>query len=137
MNRITRLLAIAGMSAGAAVALAGPAQADVSHKAPVAVKSHVAGQAHWGRDDRVVGFFDDPFTCNRVGRMGEIRDRWDSYYCFRVGSRFHGGEWALSVSERDWDRWDGPFSLGGHRFGGQWGGFRHTGGFFPIHHRGR
>ena len=128
MNRFTRMLAVAGMGLGAAVALAGPAQAagaDASHKAPVSTK------AHWGNDDRVVGFFDDPFTCNRVGRLGEIRDRWDDYTCFRVRSSFHRSDWALSVSEDDWNNdWDGPFILGGHHFGGQWGGFRHTGGFF-------
>ena len=79
-----------------------------------------------------MAFFDDPFTCNRVGRMGEIRDRWDDYTCFRIGGSWHGGDWALSVSENDWDNWDGPFSLGGHRFSGDWGGFRHPGGFLPF-----
>jgi hypothetical protein len=128
MNRITRLLAIAGMGVGAALTLAGPAQAasaDAGHKAPITSK------AHWGDDDRVVNFFDDPFTCNRVGRIGERTGRWDDYTCFRVRSSFHGGDWALSVSENDWDNdWNGPFNVGGHRFGGHWGGFRHTGGFF-------
>jgi hypothetical protein len=127
MNRFTRLLAIAGMGLGAAVALAGPAQAasaDAAHKAPVSTK------ADWGNDDRVVAFFNDPFTCNRVGRIGEIRNRWDDYDCFRVGFGWNRGHWALSVSENDWDDWNGPFDLGGHHFGGQWGGFRHTGGFF-------
>jgi hypothetical protein len=133
MNRITRMLAIAGLGIGATVALAGPAQAST------AGASH---PARWGNDDRVVAFFDDPVTCNRVGRLGEARDRWDDYDCFRVGGSFHGGDWALSVSENDWDDWNGPFVLGGHRFGGDWGGFRHTGGFFPGHfghfgHRGR
>jgi hypothetical protein len=126
MNRFTRLLAIAGMGLGAAVALAGPAQASTAgaaHKAPVSTK------ANWGNDDRVVAFFNDPFTCNRVGRLGELRDRWDDYDCIRVH-----GDWALSVSENDWDDWNRPFDLGGHHFGGHWGGFRQTRQFFPFHH---
>ena len=113
MNRFTRLLAIAGMGLGAAVALAGPAQAasaDAGQKAPVTAK------AHWGNDDRVVAFFDDPFTCNRVGRLGEIRDRWDDYNCFRIRAGFRG-HWALSVSEDNWGDWNSSFDLGGHRFG--------------------
>ena len=124
MNRISRLLAIAGMGVGAAIALAGPAQAATSaasHTAPVTTK------AHWGNDDdRIVGFFDDPFTCNRVGRLGEIRDRWDDYDCNRVRFGFHRGDWALSVSERDWDGpHGGPFHggpFGGHFHGGPHGG---------------
>jgi hypothetical protein len=128
MNRFTRMLAIAGMGLGAAVALAGPAQAataDASHQAPVATK------ADWGNGDRIVGFYDDPFTCNRVGRLGEIRDRWDDYSCFPVRGSFHRGAWALSVSENNWDdNWNGPFNVGGHRFDGRYDNFRHTGGFF-------
>jgi hypothetical protein len=119
MNRITRLLAIAGMSAGAALALAGPAQAataDASHKAPVAAK------ADWGNDDRIVRIFPSRGQCETVGEIGESSGRWDDHDCFRVG-----GGWALSVSEDDWNDWDGPFSLGGFRFGGNWGGFQHSG----------
>lgn len=123
MNRIVRMLAIAGMGVGAALAVAGPAQAanaDAGHKAPVTAK------AHWGDDDRVISIFDDPRTCNRVGRLGERSDRWDDYTCFRTR-----GGWALSVSENNWDDdWNGPFNVGGHHFGGGWGGFRHTRGFF-------
>jgi hypothetical protein len=118
MNRITRLLAIAGLGVGAAIALAGPAQAatsDVSHSTTAATK------AHRGNDDRIVGFFDSRGTCERVGRVGEISDRWDDYDCYRVS--FHGGDWALSVSEDD--NWGGGFHHGGP-FGG---GFHHGGPF--------
>jgi hypothetical protein len=134
MNRFTRLLAIAGMGLGAAVALAGPAQAstaDTTHKAPVTANTH------WrNNDDRVVAIFDDPFTCNRVGRLGEMRDRWDDYNCFRIRIGFQRGDWALSVSENNWDDWS-PFNLGGHRFGDRQGffqngsvSFQSGGGFF-------
>lgn len=129
MNRITRLLAIAGMSAGAALALAGPAQAasaDAAHQAPTGT------QAHWGNGDRIVGFFDNPFTCNRVGRIGEIRNRWDDYDCYRVRFGFHRGDWALSISQDDWNGpWDnnGPWD-----HSGPWGHGGPIGG--PWHHGG-
>ena len=119
MNRISRLLAIAGMGVGAAVALAGPAQAagsDASHRTTVTTK------AHWGNDDRIVGFFDNPIICERVGRLGEIRDRWDDYDCYRVRFGFHRGDWALSVSEDD--NWDGSH---GFHHGGPFGGPFHGG----------
>jgi hypothetical protein len=129
MNRFTRLIAIAGMGLGAAVALAGPAQAstaDATHQAPATAK------AHFGNDDRVVAFFRDPFTCNRVGRLGEIRNRWDDYNCFRIRSSFHRGAWALSVSENDWDDWgNGGFNLGGQRFDGRYNNYRFSNGFSP------
>jgi hypothetical protein len=135
MNRFTRMLAIAGMGLGAAVALAGPAQAataDASHQAPVATK------ADWGNGDRIVGFYDDPFTCNRVGRLGELRGRWDDYDCNPVRFGFHRGDWALSVSEDDWSgpfNHGGPFHHGGHfgdhgdHFGDHGGPIR---GHFPF-----
>jgi hypothetical protein len=127
MNRITRMLAIAGMGIGAALALAGPAQAataDVAHKAPVSTK------AHFDDDDRIVGFYDDPITCNRVGRIGEARGRWDDYDCHIVRFGFHRGDWALSVDDDDWD---GPFHHG--PFGGPFGGPFHHGPFGgPFHH---
>jgi hypothetical protein len=128
MNRITRLLAIAGMGLGAAVALAGPAQAsttDATHRGPVTVKQH------FGNDDRVVAFFRDPFTCNRVGRLGEFQNRWDDYNCFRIRSSFHRGAWALSVSDNDWDDWDRPFNLGGYRFDGHYNNYRNSNRFTP------
>jgi hypothetical protein len=127
MNRITRLLAIAGMGLGAAVALAGPAQAagtGASHQAPVSAK------ADWG-NDRVVSYFDSPGVCNTVGRIGEAQGRWDDYNCYYAGD----GDWALSVSENDWDDWNRPFSISGHHFDGRWNNFRHTRGFGHRGHR--
>jgi hypothetical protein len=139
MNRLTRLLAVAGMGIGAAIALAGPAQAATSDSAS---KATAQTKAHWGDDDRVVGYFDDPFTCNRVGRIGEMRDRWDDYDCNRVRFGFHRGDWELSVSERDFGgpfrfHGDGPrfhnngFNNGFH--GGIRGGMNHNPLFFHHH----
>lgn len=109
MNRITRLLAVAGLGLGAAIALAGPAQAatgTASHSASASVK------ADWNDDnDDVVGYYDSPRICERVGRIGEINNRWDDYDCNRVFFGFHRGDWELSVSNDD--HWGGGFHHGG------------------------
>src|SRR3954454_1250458 len=110
MNRITRLLAMAGMGLGAAVALAGPAQAstgDTSHHTTAVAK------AGWGSE--IVEYYSNPVSCNRAGRLGEIRGDWDDYDCYRVGIR----GWALSVSDRgDWDGGGWHGSHGWHDFHG-------------------
>jgi len=127
MNRITRLLAIAGLGVGAAIALAGPAQAatgNAAHSASASVK------ADWNDNDDVVGYFDSPRDCERAGRIGEISNRWDDYDCNRVYFGFHRGDWELSVS--DGDHWGGGFHHGGP-FGGPFHGGHDHGG----HHHGR
>ena len=131
MNKATRMLVMTGMAivAGATFS-AGPASAASASPAPSPSKTTTQSTKDWGHDrSRIVGYFSNPFTCNRVGRLGEMRDRWDDYDCIRVH-----GDWALSVSENDWDDWNRPFDLGGHHFGGHWGGFRQTRQFFPFHH---
>jgi hypothetical protein len=135
MNRITRLLAIAGMGVGAAIALAGPAQAATGTASHA---TSASSKADWNNSDDVVGYFDSRGICERVGRSGEFRDSWDDYDCYRVRFGFHRGDWALSVDDNDWN---GPrdFHHGGP-FGGPFGGgFHgpHGGGhgpiFFPFH----
>jgi hypothetical protein len=128
MNRITRLLAIAGLGIGAAVALAGPAQAATSNASNT---SSATSRAHWGDDNRVVGVFDSRGACEHVGHMGEIRGQWDDYDCNHVRIGFHRGDWELSVS--DGGNWGGGF-----HHGGPFGGPFHHGGPFggPFHHGG-
>jgi hypothetical protein len=85
MNRVTRLLALAGAGIGVAASVAvgtAPAQAagqSGTHSATV------QGKANWDRDDyRVIHVFDSPRQCVRVGRIGEVRGEWDDWACFRV-----------------------------------------------------
>lgn len=99
MNSITRLLAVTGIGLAAGFSIgAGPAQA--------ASGTAVSGTVHWNDDNDVVGYFNSPIRCERVGRLGEIRDRWDDYDCYRVRYGFHRGDWVLEVSS---GRWGGGF----------------------------
>jgi hypothetical protein len=99
MNKATRLLAMTGMALAAAVTMgAGPASA--STKAP----------APGPHRDKVVGYFHSAGACERAGRVGELRDKWDSHDCNHLRFGFHRGTWELSAS---WGH--GPF---GHGHGG-------------------
>jgi hypothetical protein len=92
MNRVARLLAVAGLGLGAAVAIgAGPAQA--APAAPQTTTQNSAGS--WGYDDdEVVGYFRTRGACERVG----------------FGHR--GGGYVLTVE--DWnDNWDNHNWYGG------------------------
>ena len=108
MNRVTRLLALAGVGIGVAAGVAvgtSPAQAagqSSTHTASVQTK------AYWGDDDdyRLVGYFNSPVRCARVGRIGEIHGRWDDYACYRVRYGMGRGEWALVVSDDDDCDWN-------------------------------
>jgi hypothetical protein len=80
---------------------------DTAERAPQGTAAQT--QARW--DDDVVGYFDSRRRCERVGRFGEWRDRWEDYDCRRVYWGIHRGAWALEV---DYDDWDGGWSA--HRF---------------------
>jgi len=106
MNKATRLLVMTGTAVAAALTMgAGPASAATTAAAP--------GPHH----DRVVGYFRSPIACERAGRVGELRDRWDNHDCNRVRFGFHRGQWELTAS---WGH--GPFGHG------------HDHGPRPIHH---
>src|ERR1700759_368476 len=102
MNRITRVLAMAGLGIGATIALAGPAQAANTHSASASTR------ANWGDDD-VVGYYNSSIACDRAGRLGEIRGDWDDYDCSPAGFGFRGGNWELTVDGDDWGGFDGRF----------------------------
>jgi hypothetical protein len=94
MNKATRLLAMTGMAVAAALTMgAGPASASTA----TAAKDH-------GGHDRVVGYFHSRLQCERSGRFGEMRDRWDRHDCNLVRFGRHHGDWQLSVSSHR-----GPF----------------------------
>jgi hypothetical protein len=101
MNKATRLLAMTGMALVAGVTMgAGPASASTTTSAA----------AHAPSSDRVEGYFHSRLQCERVGRFGELRNKWDDHDCNRVRFGRHRGDWQLEVS---WHR--GPF---GHNHGG-------------------
>jgi hypothetical protein len=138
MNRVTRLLAIAGLGLGAAVTIgAGPAQAAANTTQGTTHSATTQVRGHWD-DDEVVGYFRTARACERVGRIGELRDRWDDYDCTRVRFGFNRGAYVLEVSSNDWnDGWDNDNWYGGWYtswhggdFNGGWnhGGWNHGGG---------
>lgn len=111
MNRVTRLLAIAGLGLGTVAVAAAPASAATGSAQGAAPSASTQTQAHWD-DDEVVGYFRTRWACERVGRIGEIRDRWDDYDCDRVRVGWGRGAWVLTVE--DWnDGWDNDNWYGG------------------------
>ncbi|MGX6603017.1 hypothetical protein ACWKSP_12890 [Micromonosporaceae bacterium Da 78-11] len=131
MNRVTRLLAIAGLGLGAAVAIgAGPAQAATDTTQGTSNTGSTQARGDWD-DDEVVGYFRTLGGCERAGRLGEIRDRWDDYDCSRVRWGSHRGAWELEVSTDDWnDGWDNHNwnrGWGNNWHGGSWLGNRFPG----------
>jgi hypothetical protein len=146
MNRVPRLLALAGAGIGVAASVAvgtAPAQAAAqtgTHSATAQVKGHYDDDDD---DFRVVHVFDSPRQCVRVGRIGEFRGEWDEWACFRVrdnhdgmrirSSRYDGrysslsrnsvrhrdSDYALVVSEDDDCDWD-DYDNGGLFSGRYW-----------------
>jgi hypothetical protein len=121
MNRITRLLALTGIGLAAGISIgAGPAQAASAAGADSSSRTTAAAKADWN-DDETVGYFSSRIRCERAGRIGEIRDRWEDYDCNRVRFGFHRGDYALEVQ---YDRWDND-RWGNHdRWGNDHRGFR-------------
>jgi hypothetical protein len=147
MNRITRLLAIAGLGLGTAVAIgAGPAQA-AGTSTTLSATSGASAQAQNGWDDEdVVGYFRTAGNCERAGLIGENRDRWDDFDCTLVRSGSYRGTFVLTVSDDDWNGgwnnhnwysgWDNSWHGGdwdNNWHGGSWGNW-HGGGNW--HHGG-
>jgi hypothetical protein len=96
MNKVTRMLAIAGMALAAGATIgATPAMAASS---ATGSGTTVAVQATPG--DRVVGYYRSYRQCDRAGDIGEWSNRWDEHDCYRVRYGFHRGWFALSV---DWN----------------------------------
>ena len=143
MNKVTRMLAITGMALAAGATIgAGPASAATSTASTASSASTASAgfASHQGADrrvqshSRVVGYFRGPISCNKAGRIGEWRDRWDDYTCYRVRWGFKRGWWALSVSQdgnghHGGGNHGGGFPGGGNHDGGFPGGGNHDGGF--------
>ena len=137
MNKATRMLAVTGMALVAGLTMgAGPTSADPSPAVtPSATKAAVQGVDKKMRSrERVVGYYRTKQACWKVGRLGEIRDRWDDFECDRVNRGFRRGWYALEAS---WDL----RGQGGHNGGGQWGNqgggqWGNQGGGHQGHHQG-
>lgn len=116
MHRIARRFAFAGVGLAAGMAMGvGPAQAAPTTGQAGLQTATTRAQATWNDDD-VVGYYSTLRRCERVGRIGEWRDRWDSYDCYRVRWGIHRGAWALEVDYgNNWDDDDNGWSS--HRLG--------------------
>jgi hypothetical protein len=141
MNRITRLLAIAGLGLGTAVAIgAGPAQA-AGTTTSAAATSGTSTQAQNGWDDEdTVGYFRTERNCERAGLIGENRDRWDAFECDYVRYGSYRGTYVLRVSDDDWNgswnnnNWYSGWYDSWH--GGDWNNNWHGGGWGNNWHHG-
>ena len=107
MSKATRMLAMTGMALVAGMTFsAGPAVASTSTaQGTTAAKQSTQQQAETNRGrEWVHGYYRTRSQCERVGRWGERRDRWDDYDCERVHRGFRS-IWRLEV-ERDRGGWN-------------------------------
>jgi len=122
MSRMIRILTISGLGLVAGVTMsAGPAMASTASGQSATQPAAATSAARF--DDDVVDYYDTRRQCERAGRVGEWRDRWDDYDCDYVGGGRHRGDWALTVDDDDWgsnwdrggwDRWDRDGRWGRH-----------------------
>src|SRR3954471_1270237 len=93
MNRIVRMLAITGLgvTAGATIG-AGAAQAATTSNQDSTRRVVAQSTAHFD-DTEIVGYFNSPLRCERTGRIGELRGRWEDHDCYRVRYGFRRGTW--------------------------------------------
>src|SRR4051812_9121640 len=99
MNKVMRILTIAGMGllAGAAMG-AGPAQAAVASGQTAAKPAVAQVQKHHDHDrEWVAGRYRTLGACELAGRIGKRFNTWDRFDCdfSRHGFR-HGGAWVLT-----------------------------------------
>ncbi|MGX6608136.1 hypothetical protein ACWKSP_39350, partial [Micromonosporaceae bacterium Da 78-11] len=107
------------LAAGATMGAGSASASTATPSAPAATKS-AAEQAPWhGNGDRVAGYFRSERDCERTGRLGEFRNRWDDYDCDRVRFGPRRGWVVLTVS--DDDRWGGGHGGGNGGGNGPWG----------------
>ena len=133
MNRVTRLLAIAGLGLGTVAVAAVPAQATTGSAQGTTTSASTQTRVGWD-DDEVVGYFRSLRACERVGRLGEIRDRWDDYDCDRAGFGWGRGSWVLTVEDNNWNgRWDNDNWYGG--WYNSWRGGDYRGAWHHWRHR--
>jgi hypothetical protein len=107
------MLAMAGMAlvAGATFS-AGPAAASTSTaQGTTAAKQSTQQKADTSRSrDWVEGYYRTRGQCERVGRSGEWRNRWDDYDCERVRRGFRT-IWRLEVErDRNWSNGHGNWN---------------------------
>ena len=126
MNKVTRMLAMAGMAIAATAAIgAGPATAASATK-PADYTASKSGDHRFSKT-KAIGYYRSAIVCHKVGNLGEWKRRWDGHSCIRVRGHFHRGSWLLVAR---WDRKHHGFPGGGHwggkpdhnDGGGHWGG---------------
>ena len=124
MNKVSRMLAIAGMALAAGATIgATPAMASSS---TTQQGTTIAAQSQSG--DRIVGYYRSLGQCERAGRFGEWTNRWDDHDCYRLRHGFRHGWWVLSV---DWGWNNGHHGNNNHGWGNNnhgWGDNNHHGG---------
>ncbi|GAB2570384.1 hypothetical protein Aab01nite_06140 [Paractinoplanes abujensis] len=104
MKAATRILTLVGLSLMTGATL-GAAPAMASTSAPDPAARTATTTADQPRRDRewTFGYYDTRRECEWIGRVGERRDRWDSYDCDLVRWGRHRGDWQLTVEkDRDW-----------------------------------
>lgn len=125
MNKMTRALAItgaavaAGLTVAAGPAAASPATTSTGSAAGAGAKTVATQQQDFKRRDRIVGFYNSPRTCHRIGKVGQWKNQWQRYTCFRVHRGFHSGDWALKAHYGwNYNQGNKHWNNGGKHYGG-------------------
>lgn len=129
MNKMTRAIAMTGAAVAAGVSMtagpvaAAPAAGPVAAVATVSARPAAPPKPSFQRRDRIFGFYNSPRTCHKIGRMGQWKNQWQRYSCFKVYRGFHSGDWALKVYY-GWNynhgnkHWNDGHASGGGDYGG-------------------
>ena len=121
MNKVTRMFTMTGLALAAGLTMGvGPASA--APAAPAAGGAAVQAQAQAPRyitKTKVVGYYRTMQACNRAGKVGEFRNKWDDFDCDRVQRGPKRGWVALEAQWRVRTQGHGPWNQGPQGHGPQ------------------
>ncbi|MDY7089686.1 MAG: hypothetical protein SYR96_31850 [Actinomycetota bacterium] len=86
MNKVTRMLTMTGIALGVGLTMGvGPASATPSAPAGTGHATQAQAKApKFKTKERVVGYYRTKQACNRAGKIGEFRKKWNDFDCDRV-----------------------------------------------------
>ncbi|MBU2665998.1 hypothetical protein KOI35_21020 [Actinoplanes bogorensis] len=121
MNKVTRMFTMTGLALAAGLTMGvGPASA--APATPAAGGATVQAQApKFLTKSKVVGYYRTMQACNRAGKVGEFRNKWDDFDCDRVKRGPKRGWVALEAQWHVRGQGHGPWNQGpkGHGHGPQ------------------
>jgi hypothetical protein len=119
MNKVTRKITMTGVALAAGLTM-GFAPAAAAFAAPAQGGATAQASDHRSpRGDRLVGYYRSQRDCVKVGRIGQMRDKWDRFDCDRIQRGPKRGWVALTAKWNVRDQHRGPIGHGPQHHGPQ------------------